>query len=588
LFCLIIIYNNITFLSLPHLTLFLTCIFISSQHDRCDQSRDRHRDCDSRDYCGGGNDRPCNLNQDGHDYRPPLHPGGMGHPGGFPGDFPRLYPSDQSLNPEKVSCDASNFALQSPIQELGIKAKIHDGVETCLRRPTVSACNLPLQDLTVTQTLSLKPEKVSCDASNDALQSPIQELGIKAKIHDGVETCLRHPIVSACNLPFTVKCKQCFTCTQCLMQESFSKRQWNKLMSRCLSCISIIKSTKNENIILQRDHSMSNGIVDGHKHQLSNKKRSDRAMRCSSEDQDKAKQGLQEFCRQFNVERQTVDDIAGLGFHTKSLQVFRRMTFIDPHEPVPNAHINDFLTTIRCHPVVHKPFSVLPSQSASDSRPMHTFSDSRRMTRGSDLKYCNKSVERNYITSFPQNRMYWHSNGTVLLNSTGILIGARCSRQITPDIGQELYVIYCEMEKHRSFLMRGKQVANVCANFVVTGLKEDNNTKLKMGHSPRSNSSALLETEMRSKIQYLNQHKVELYAHHVSGVTAGKLFWPRSHTDPDVWYTVLVCIDYGRGVQSGGDFAFASIGSVLKCKHCSVLIYNPTHHHGTTEFSLYP
>jgi hypothetical protein len=37
-------------------------------------------------------------------------------------------------------------------------------------------------------------------------------------------------------------------------------------------------------------------------------------MRCSSEDQDKAKQGLQEFCQQFNVERQIVDDIAGLGF----------------------------------------------------------------------------------------------------------------------------------------------------------------------------------------------------------------------------------------------------------------------------------
>ena len=73
------------------------------------------------------------------------------------------------------------------------------------------------------------------------------------------------------------------------------------------------------------------------------------------------------------------------------------MTFIDPHEPVPNAYINDFLTTIRCHPVVHK-FSVFASQSASDSRPMHTFSDSWRMTRGSDLKYCNKSVERNYIT----------------------------------------------------------------------------------------------------------------------------------------------------------------------------------------------
>jgi hypothetical protein len=49
-----------------------------------------------------------------------------------------------------------------------------------------------------------------------------------------------------------------------------------------------------------------------------------------------------------------------------------------------------------------------------------------------------------------------------------------------------------------------------------------------------------------------------------------------------------VCIDYGRGVESGGDFAFASIGAVLKCKHCNVLIYNPTHHHGSTEFSSYP
>jgi hypothetical protein len=114
-----------------------------------------------------------------------------------------------------------------------------------------------------------------------------------------------------------------------------------------------------------------------------------------------------------------------------------------------------------------------------------------------------------------------------------------------------MVAIYYQMENHRPFLMRGKQVANVCANFVVTGLKEDNNTKLKMGHSPKSSRPALFEMEMRSKlrsvflrhiyplvqnefgwlfepvIQYLNENKVELYAHYVSGVTAGKLFWPR-------------------------------------------------------------
>ena len=49
--------------------------------------------------------------------------------------------------------------------------------------------------------------------------------------------------------------------------------------------------------------------------------------------------------------------------------------------------------------------------------------------------------------------------------------------------------------------MRGKDVANVCSNFVVTGLKQDLNTKLKMSHSPKNHKSALLEMEMRSKFR---------------------------------------------------------------------------------------
>jgi hypothetical protein len=49
--------------------------------------------------------------------------------------------------------------------------------------------------------------------------------------------------------------------------------------------------------------------------------------------------------------------------------------------------------------------------------------------------------------------------------------------------------------------MQGKEVANVCANFVVTGFKEDSNTKLKMTHSPKDDKSAILEMEMRSKLR---------------------------------------------------------------------------------------
>ena len=56
----------------------------------------------------------------------------------------------------------------------------------------------------------------------------------------------------------------------------------------------------------------------------------------------------------------------------------------------------------------------------------------------------------------------------------------------------------------------------------------------------------------------------------MGGVTAGKLFWPRSHID-HVWFTVLVCLDYGRGIIGGGDFGFGSVGHILQCKHGDVI-----------------
>ena len=234
------------------------------------------------------------------------------------------------------------------------------------------------------------------------------------------------------------------------------------------------------------------------------------------------------------------------------------------------------------------------------------------MTKGSLLKFCNRCDEIQFITSFEKNRILRHSAGTVLKDSNGILLGARCSGSIGAFISYELIDIYKQMELHRSFLMRGKDVANVCANFVVTGLKQDLNTKLKMSHSPKNCKSAPLEMEMRSKLrgifmkhvypvvklefgwlfepinEWLEQNKVVLHSYFVSGVTAGKLFRPRSHIEQDVWFTVLVCKDYGRGIIGGGDFGFGSVGHVLQYRHGDVIVYNPTHPHGTTEFDLHP
>ncbi len=74
------------------------------------------------------------------------------------------------------------------------------------------------------------------------------------------------------------------------------------------------------------------------------------------------------------------------------------------------------------------------------------------------------------------------------------------------------------MELHRCFLMRGKDVANLSANFVVTRLKQELNTKLKMLHSPKIQKSASLEMEMRSKLR-------GIFMKHVYPVVQNEFGW---------------------------------------------------------------
>ena len=65
----------------------------------------------------------------------------------------------------------------------------------------------------------------------------------------------------------------------------------------------------------------------------------------------------------------------------------------------------------------------------------------------------------------------------------------------------------------------------------------------------------------------------------------GQLFWPRSHTDADAFYSILPVVDTGKGIL-GGDFAFPEVGHVLKAWSGSIFLYHPQKYHGTTKFGL--
>ena len=244
---------------------------------------------------------------------------------------------------------------------------------------------------------------------------------------------------------------------------------------------------------------------------------------------------------------------------------------------------------------------------------MGEFTDSPLMTRGAHLNYSCTWVGQNYISSIPSSHVLRHDGGTVLLDDAGMLHGARCSSTLDPVVTSELLKVHWEMERRLGFLQRGKEVSNVCGSFNVFGKKCDLNTKLSMTHTPgKEGASAEVQARLKLRrlflryvypivrsefgwlfgdvVDWVGGSGAQLYAGFVTwfvtGVTSGRVFWPRSHVDPDLWYTVLVCVDYGRGVVAGGDFGFASNGWVLQCKHGDVLVYNGLCLHGTTEFSL--
>ena len=172
-----------------------------------------------------------------------------------------------------------------------------------------------------------------------------------------------------------------------------------------------------------------------------------------------------------------LNDIAALGYNPASFKLGKLTTFIKPTTPIPRDFLNDFLTTIRDPLVSHEEMRELPSTKPSHSFPMNQFHDSPTMTCASVLRFCSHVSERQHITSFPKGRLLRHVNGTVLLNSNGVLIviGARCNKSLHSTFTDELLLVYNQMELHRPYLLRGKEVTNVCANFVVTGLKEDLN-----------------------------------------------------------------------------------------------------------------
>ena len=298
------------------------------------------------------------------------------------------------------------------------------------------------------------------------------------------------------------------------------------------------------------NHHLSYGLVDGKLHLKPGNVQYDYARRCDSVDRLVVDEQLNEFLHLFDVTKATINNIATLKCDDLSYASFSMLHFQDSQGPIDKISMNDFITTRRSPLGRHK--KIKAKQSKSGVWALNSFKDSPTMTVGTPLKFLFKQdPEQHYVSSFPTGQIIRHENGTVLVDEKrDIIVGARCSQQISQATLDELMLVYKQIKEIRNFLVRGKEVANVCVNFAVTGLKQDNNTKLLMPHHPKKDMIAFQEQQMRMKLKssfekriypivkhefgwlfepirnWLEDHKVALFAHFVSGCTSGEMFWP--------------------------------------------------------------
>ena len=412
-------------------------------------------------------------------------------------------------------------------------------------------------------------------------------------------------------------------CTRQLERSFFSGSQLKKgaLERKCKSCVEMVVDGGAAAQLAVAHSVLSYGLVDNRTHTAPKRLVKDRACRISRADAAAAQVRYTSFLGKFNLHKATYSNCKQLSIEHgvpaakvlathQALMALRQVQVREGHVAGCAAH--DFLSTIRRSDTQRVSIRAVQSSSKEDVRPQGTFSDAPTMTRDFDLKYSSSRPSPQHISVWEaEHCLIHHVEGTVLWDGDTVVAGRVPDYDRLSDKARaELVKVSNEVRAHNKFLQRGSEVANICVDFVVCGVKCDQNTRLVMAHANHADSVATASRAMHARLKlrclfarwvwpvvkrhfgnlfaafdaWASVEGVRLFAPCITSATFGFLFWPKQHVDPDAWYTILVCLDKARGLLAGGDFAFASVGWVLKCSDGDVLVYNGLYPHGTTEF----
>lgn len=222
--------------------------------------------------------------------------------------------------------------------------------------------------------------------------------------------------------------------------------------------------------------------------------------------------------------------------------------------------------------------------------------------------------------------------GIVVWNKDGHIDGVRAHGALELNTRQkkEIKEIQRLAAKHKEHLKRRPSVLNVCENFFAFGQKKHRDTQLSSTYTmqgqerhegsrhgkkstiPQNNKALASSIQLYERMQnfakqvmikklktfyfleilavelFYASRGVQVWTDMFTSATLGSMFWPKSHVDPDLTWSGLLCMDTVDDGVLGGDWSFPESGWVLKTYSGSVLLYGPWNYHATTKMDVNP
>ena len=224
--------------------------------------------------------------------------------------------------------------------------------------------------------------------------------------------------------------------------------------------------------------------------------------------------------------------------------------------------------------------------------------------------YATGNDRTKYMTHMDASCVVDHTEGQMVVNADGVFVSARLpvAERLTASELHTLDELCVAWARRGRFTRRGEAHAAFCANFIMGGLKGDQDTCLAMPSSRVAESEKdqlaylnvmnRLRTALRASVllrveKYFyslidcvrdDMHELGLrytYLDYFTSISLGDLFMSRAHTDDDAWITLVVAMG---DCTLGGGWAHPACGVVHAVHAGDILVVNPAHGHCTSEF----